>query len=148
MARRLSPLWSLSFVVPTVPSAPGGVPHYACVCLGSIHNGLSCSSWHCRRRLAFVADALQLSLSPMADSWPSLDLLVNTLPPLSLVSSFADAFVVESVMVAPFYGYFVVVGVFSSSPLDAWPSGEPWWMLCCHWLFGPLFGRCFVGERC
>jgi len=57
----------------------------------------------------------------LADALPPCGLLADALPPLSLASSLADALLPRVTWPFPRYGCFAVVGVFASSPADAWP---------------------------
>ena len=66
------------------------------------------------------ADAWPL-VGSLADALPLFGLFCGSLPPLSLASSLADALLPRATCPFPCYGYFVVVGVFASSPADAWP---------------------------
>jgi hypothetical protein len=100
------------------------------------------------------SSSLRLSVHIFFSQWPVLQLLtlllslhlldslVDTLPPLSLVSSLVDA---------------LLLRVVAGPPVDAlpqWASSllprrmlghrwNPWKMLCRRCLFGPFFGRCF-----
>jgi len=57
----------------------------------------------------------------LADALPSFDLLADALLPLSLASSLGDALLPRVTWPFHRYGCFAVVGVFVSSPADAWP---------------------------
>ena len=55
------------------------------------------------------------------DAWLLVGLLADALPSLSSVSSLADALLPRVTWPFPRYGCFAIVGVFASSPADAWP---------------------------
>jgi hypothetical protein len=107
------------------------------VTVGSEWSSSLCLSVH-----IFFSQWPVLQLLTLLLSLHLLDSLVDTLPPLSLVSSLVDA---------------LLLRVVAGPPVDAlpqWASSllprrmlghrwNPWKMLCRRCLFGPFFGRCF-----
>jgi hypothetical protein len=117
--------------------APGGVSPCDCVCI------CSSSQWSILQCLALPSSSVFHSgyfatiVSLKRDAWSSLFSLADALLPLSLVSSLADALLLRVQWPFP-----------SVDALPEWASLLlPQWMLCCHWLFSPLSGKCFTAER-
>jgi hypothetical protein len=105
-----------------------------CACCASFALALVCPAVVDLARFVavdIVADALPLLLIPRwmlghwLVRWRMLCRRVvcwrTLLSPLSLASSLADALLPRVIWPFPHYRCFVVVGVFASSPVDAWP---------------------------